>query len=103
VDDDTTGKARPKRTAPVSPAVAPPPDPEDAPPAEPQATADPVPAWLRFAGQQPTVFPSLGGVVAPGDVVRPCDDTVTTKLLARGDFVPTEEPAPDATGDSTAN
>jgi hypothetical protein len=102
VDDDTAGKTRPKRTPPPVPTAALEPEPEAATP-EPEASPDPVPAWLCFNGQQPTVFPALGGEVAPGDVVRPGGDGVTVHLLARGDFTAADEPTPEASGDSTAN
>ena len=100
---DTPDDTKPRRKA-APPIAAPVPalleggEPRDEAPSV--ETAVPLPLWLRFTGQQSTVFPALGGEVAPGTLVRPGGDALTASLLARGDFQPADAPIQ---ADSTAN
>jgi hypothetical protein len=89
-DPDVDKKTRrPKSAPPVAPAAD---AGTDEVPLSDSTVAQAVPQWLRFTGQQATVFPGLGGEVEPGAVVRPGGGELTVQLLARGDFTAARAP-----------
>lgn len=64
------------------------PSPVDAP-----APEAPAAGFLRYTGQTPRVFLSLGGEIAPGQVIRVTSPDIAELLVEMGDFETADEPA----------